>query len=214
VTQSLSVAEGPVPDPGRERRLGIGFVTAADPAEGQVLLLDLGQPPGAVLGRYRLRLDRLRQYVLQVLPEAAGGRVELTAEGVEAPPLAVRIADLTPCDVGTDFGLLFGHPAGAGLGEAERARVAITVGPAVAAPAPRPHPPIAIGHARQLFLDDLVVDALDGVRREQGTPLKPTANPVLRREYPWEAARCELYGSALWDPDGCSTRLVTETHGL
>ncbi len=56
-----------------------------------------------------------------------------------------------------------------------------------------------INDRRQLFLDDWVVEKMDRVSRRLGSWTKYPNNPVLRREKPWEAARCELYGSAVWD---------------
>jgi len=60
--------------------------------------------------------------------------------------------------------------------------------------------PLRIGHHRQLFLDDWLVAKMERLDRKQGVPVKHPANPVLRRDKPWEAARCELYGSAVWNP--------------
>ena len=57
----------------------------------------------------------------------------------------------------------------------------------------------SIGNHRQLFLDDWLVGKMDYVTRRLGTVTKHPDNPVLRREKPWESARCELYGSAVWD---------------
>ena len=61
--------------------------------------------------------------------------------------------------------------------------------------------PLAIGTRRQLFLDDWVIERMQDLERRQCEPVRHPANPVLRRDKPWEAARCELYGSAIWDPE-------------
>jgi hypothetical protein len=56
-----------------------------------------------------------------------------------------------------------------------------------------------INNRRQFFLDDWLVEKMDHVARRLGSWTKHPNNPVLRREKPWEATRCELYGSAVWD---------------
>ena len=53
---------------------------------------------------------------------------------------------------------------------------------------------------RQLFLDDWIIEQSEGLERRLGHPVKHPENPVLKREKPWEAVQCDLYGSALWDP--------------
>ena len=44
--------------------------------------------------------------------------------------------------------------------------------------------PIDIG--RQLFVDDFLVESMEGVERVYGRPKKYVANPVLKPETPWE----------------------------
>jgi len=71
--------------------------------------------------------------------------------------------------------------------------------------------PWAIGNRRQLFLDDGVIERMDGLVRRLCEPVRHPANPVLRRDRPWGAARCELYGSAVWDPDHKRIQLFYST---
>jgi hypothetical protein len=56
------------------------------------------------------------------------------------------------------------------------------------------------GGAHQLFLDDWIVAEATHVERRQGQPVKRADNPILKRDKPWDAARCDLYGSAVYDP--------------
>jgi len=58
-----------------------------------------------------------------------------------------------------------------------------------------------IGSQRQLFLDDWIIDGTENVHREQGTVVKSAGNPILVRDKPWDAGRCDLYGSAVYHPD-------------
>lgn len=53
---------------------------------------------------------------------------------------------------------------------------------------------------RQLFLDDWIVAEANGVERRQGQAVKRPDNPIIKRDKPWDAARCDLYGSAVLDP--------------
>ncbi|MCX6621827.1 MAG: hypothetical protein NTY38_12280, partial [Acidobacteria bacterium] len=61
--------------------------------------------------------------------------------------------------------------------------------------------PRRIGHQRQLFVDDWMIEQTGNLRREPGRPVKHPGNPVLRRSRPWDAARCDLYGNAVFDPE-------------
>ena len=54
---------------------------------------------------------------------------------------------------------------------------------------------------RQLFLDDYVIDQIDGLRRVVNPATKHPNNPVLQREHPWEQFRAMIYGSALYDEE-------------
>ncbi len=56
------------------------------------------------------------------------------------------------------------------------------------------------GGVRQMFLDDWICAQTTGVERRQGRPMKRSDNPILRRDKPWDASRCDLYGSAVLDP--------------
>jgi hypothetical protein len=183
-----------------DRRLGIGFdLHAAGPLDDEILFLDLGAGgPGDVLARCRLPADAMRSYVLRVErgdPGPADDRVDLETEDWPDGPASVRLGDLKPCASRSYYGLLFGHPVGAGTGEAEWERVALEVSRMSLPPIPVP-----IARHRQLFLDDRLVESMAGLVRVQGSPVKSPLNPVLRREHAWEAARCELYGSVVWDP--------------
>jgi len=60
--------------------------------------------------------------------------------------------------------------------------------------------PITIGPAAQLFLDDYILDRIEGVTRTVHQPRDIAANPVLIPEHPWEHRRIP-YGSVLWFPE-------------
>jgi len=62
--------------------------------------------------------------------------------------------------------------------------------------------PMSIGTQKQLFLDDLLIDRMDNIQRVFPQPTKHSANPIIRRDRPWDAGRCDLYGSATYDPAG------------
>ena len=49
------------------------------------------------------------------------------------------------------------------------------------------HPDVVpIGIGRQLFVDDFLVESMEGIERVYGRPKKHVANPVLKPETPWE----------------------------
>ncbi len=52
---------------------------------------------------------------------------------------------------------------------------------------------------RQLFLDDAVLQKIENARIEPGKVTKRPDNPILRRDKPWDASRCDLYGSVVYD---------------
>jgi hypothetical protein len=192
-----------------ERWVGLGFAThATDRDKDEVVLLDLGGGAGGrVLGRLQLPLNVMRTYVLEVVrsgPRREEDLIRLSVEGLSLKPVTARRHDLQPYDMPQGYGLLFGHPAGAGLGEAEWQRLALTYVRTSDVPgrlAPPADLPRQIGGRRQLFVDDWLIEAMHGLKREQGQPVKHAQNPVFRRQNAWEAARCELYGSAVWDPE-------------
>ncbi len=43
-----------------------------------------------------------------------------------------------------------------------------------------------VGSRKQLFLDDWVVEKLEGARRVWNQPVKYEGNPIMRGEQPWE----------------------------
>ena len=195
------------------RRLAIGFVAhEGSPDNDEVLLLDSGAAGGPrVLGRQRVPVGVMRRYVLEVSRDEADpgqGQVQLTLPATDSAPLRARLEDLRPAADTGRFGFLFGHPASGGAGEAEWRRLRIEAsGPAfpptrhAAARADSETAPRPVTRERQLFVDDWLIDTAEGVTRRQEQPAKHLDNPVFRRQRIWEEARCELYGSAVWDPD-------------
>ena len=58
---------------------------------------------------------------------------------------------------------------------------------------------IDIAGARQLFIDDLIIEEMTGVARTLNQPAKYQGNPVLWPTKPWEGRRLDLYASPLYD---------------
>ncbi|MFV1967821.1 MAG: hypothetical protein ACC628_20515 [Pirellulaceae bacterium] len=57
-----------------------------------------------------------------------------------------------------------------------------------------------IAHGRrQLFLDDQLIAKTVNVTKVPGAIVKHRNNPIVRRDKPWDASRCDLYGSAIDD---------------
>jgi hypothetical protein len=54
---------------------------------------------------------------------------------------------------------------------------------------------------RQLFLDDWLVAETQNVQRVPGQVEKHPGNPVIRRDKPWDTARCGLYGNVVYDAE-------------
>ena len=46
--------------------------------------------------------------------------------------------------------------------------------------------PVALSHHPQLFLDDYLIQRVQGAERRLQRPVKHPANPVLAGEQPWE----------------------------
>jgi hypothetical protein len=51
---------------------------------------------------------------------------------------------------------------------------------------------------RQLFLDDVGIERLEGLRRVVNPPRRHPANPLIRPDTAWERG-CQVYGTALYD---------------
>ena len=56
--------------------------------------------------------------------------------------------------------------------------------------------PMHIGPERQLFLDDLLIESLDGLEIVMQRPVKPDA-PVLEGTQPWERGVASIIGNSL-----------------
>ncbi len=52
---------------------------------------------------------------------------------------------------------------------------------------------------RQLFLDDVGVEKIEGLKRIVNQPKRHPGNPVLKGDYPWEKASASVYGTMLYD---------------
>ena len=152
-----------------------------------------------LLGAYRIPVNVKRTYVLELLRNGPGPGddvIRLSVKGLDRKLLKARLINLqTRAAVP---GLLFGHPVNHGLGRAEWHRLVITTtGTATPAGLPR-----RIGNKRQLFLDDWIIEKAEALQRQLGKPSKYEGNPVISRDKPWDASRCDIYGNALWDPQG------------
>lgn len=68
--------------------------------------------------------------------------------------------------------------------------------------------PSVLKGVRQLFLDDALLERLQGVRRVLHSPTKYAQNPILsHKQSPWQRFRCQLYGTALYDPSDQRVKL-------
>ena len=57
---------------------------------------------------------------------------------------------------------------------------------------------LAMGY-RELFLDDLMVAELRGIKKVLHRPIKYSRNPVIRHhQRPWQKFRAQLYGTVLY----------------
>lgn len=64
------------------------------------------------------------------------------------------------------------------------------------------------GKQRQLFVDDEVLDSLDGaIRRVMNPPTKHPGNPVLGRTEPWEHLQPYIYGTVTREDDGAPFKM-------
>ena len=64
--------------------------------------------------------------------------------------------------------------------------------------------PIEIGSTRQLFLDDHIVDTMDGVIRQFHRPTRWEGNPVIQADQPWERGGGGVYlfgGTVMYDEE-------------
>jgi hypothetical protein len=144
-----------------------------------------------VLARRRLDITLKHTYVLE-LRRANLDLIRLSIAGTRLAPMTAKLSDLkTRAAVP---GLLFGHPVVAGTGSAEWYHLTVETTGRRDKDLPR-----RIGNRRQLFLDDWMIESSENLRREPGKPVKHPANPVLRPSMPWDAARVDLYGNAVWD---------------
>lgn len=202
------------------RTFGLGFLSGEkSPDDDQVVLYaasgELSPPFGTyreqdwlwqpeILGTHSLPINVTRTYILELIHQGkdlGGDLVRLRIEGLAQEPLTAFLADLKKQPAVP--GLLFGHPVKEGSGSAEWQRLTITT----SGRQRRPDLPRQVGNKRQLFLDDWLIDRCENLERELGTPQKYAGNPVMKRDKPWDSARCDLYGSAVWDKEGKKLQL-------
>ncbi len=67
---------------------------------------------------------------------------------------------------------------------------------------------------RQLFLDDWIVTESENVQRVPGRVEKHAGNPVIRRDKPWDASRCDLYGNVVYDAEHNRLRLFYSANNV
>lgn len=191
-----------------DRQIALAWVSDGKHHEqDEVLLIDAARPGDeGILGRRRLRVDQPHRYTLEVRRARPGGADDFVVLSVDLPsvePIILPLKDFKTQTDGASFSLIFGHPAGPGLGEADWRDLTLRVTPAASQGNTRRDDATVhnIGRRRQLFLDDLLIARREHLERVQGQPEKWKGNPVLKREKPWEVSRCELYGSAIWNPE-------------
>ena len=69
------------------------------------------------------------------------------------------------------------------------------------APRPEGATVIDLGSQPQLFVDDLLIDRMDGLVKALGRPAKLTENPLLRPDRPWEGYLILQPGSVIYDEE-------------
>jgi hypothetical protein len=188
------------------RKVSLGFTRDGKNHDRDELLLIDGNRPDedGVLARQPGSLDQMQSLQLHIerrQPGADDDRVTLSRPSGEAI-FSVPLSRFAKAPQAAHFALLFGHPARPGIASAQWRRMDLTVRqPSTTSPEQTAEkPPVDLNESRQLFLDDYLLVSRSNLVREQGRPVKSPANPVLRREKLWEEARCELYGSAIWNP--------------
>lgn len=67
-------------------------------------------------------------------------------------------------------------------------------------PEPQPSLPIVVDNRKRLFVDDWMIDRMEGLSRTLHPIRKHPENPILRAEMPWEKPCVLLYGSVMFDP--------------
>jgi hypothetical protein len=67
--------------------------------------------------------------------------------------------------------------------------------------------PVRIGHHRQLFLDDYLIEEMKSVRRNIHQADKHPGNPIITGENPWDGGRAYLYGSVERRPGSETLRM-------
>ena len=72
--------------------------------------------------------------------------------------------------------------------------IAVSAAPARSSEAER----IRIGSGRQLFLDDFIIERMDGLKRTMHQPAKH--GPVLKAEEPWEGVYIGVFSPPMWIP--------------
>ncbi len=59
-----------------------------------------------------------------------------------------------------------------------------------------------VGTQKQFFVDDFIIEEMDGLRRVLNQPVKYEGNPVLHCDQPWEQGlRTSQYGSVIYDTE-------------
>ena len=65
----------------------------------------------------------------------------------------------------------------------------------------KPSQELNLGSDRQLFIDEYVIDEIQGLTRTLNQPQKYAGNPIMAPIYPWEGSLW-LYGDVVRDSDG------------
>ncbi|WP_437223699.1 hypothetical protein SH661x_003319 [Planctomicrobium sp. SH661] len=188
------------------RMIALGFLSdGKDHQRDEVLLIDPNRPVDeGILERISIPLDQLQDFKLQIqrgAPGPADDRLILSLE-VGKELASLELARFQTSVRPANSSILFGHPATPGIADAQWRNVNLKVENSGRTQSTEnvKKPAVAVGAEPQMFIDDFLIESRSNVTRVQGHPEKLASNPVLKREMPWEDARCELYGSAIWNP--------------
>ena len=67
-------------------------------------------------------------------------------------------------------------------------------------PVPEAPTPIVVGRSKRLFVNDWVVEQMDGMVRTMHAVSKHPDNPLFRPEESWEGHNVLLFGTVMYDP--------------
>ncbi|MDP7637979.1 MAG: hypothetical protein QF577_10585, partial [Phycisphaerae bacterium] len=56
-------------------------------------------------------------------------------------------------------------------------------------------------HGKQLFIDDYIIEKIEGAEKILNQPIKHPGNPILVKDKPWEVSHPNGYASVIYDKE-------------